>query len=105
MPVPEPIIELPDGLELVENTDRDRFELWTGGTFLGLEGYEIAADGTYVLLHTVIEEEFGRKGIARALVARVLDLLRERGIKVRAVCTYVQDFVERFPDYKDLLVD
>ena len=36
-------------------------------------------------------------------MTRVLDEYRERGTKVRATCSYVRDFMDRFPSYRDLL--
>ncbi|KAA0918785.1 GNAT family N-acetyltransferase [Dietzia sp. ANT_WB102] len=89
-------------LVLVHNTDRDRFELWDGETFMGLVGYE--KDGeVYILLHTVIEERFGQQGIARLLVSLVLTRLRLDGLKIRPVCSYVRRFLVRFPEYQLLV--
>lgn len=89
-------------LHLVHNTDRDRFELWDGETFMGLVGYEWD-DGVYILLHTVIEERFGQQGIARLLVSLVLTRLRLDGIKIKPVCSYVRRFLVRFPEYQVLV--
>ena len=89
-------------LHLVHNTDRDRFELWDGETFMGLVGYEWD-DGVYILLHTVIEERFGQQGIARLLVSLVLTRLRLDGIKIKPVCSYVRRFLVRFPEYQILV--
>lgn len=89
-------------LHLVHNTDRDRFELWDGETFMGLVGYEWD-NGVYILLHTVIEERFGQQGIARLLVSLVLTRLRLDGIKIKPVCSYVRRFLVRFPEYQILV--
>ena len=89
-------------LVLNHNTDRDRFELWDGDTFMGLVGYEKDGD-VYILLHTVIEERFGQQGIARLLVSLVLTRMRLDGIKIRPVCSYVRRFLIRFPEYQLLV--
>lgn len=89
-------------LHLAHNTDRDRFELWDGETFMGLVGYEWDG-GTYILLHTVIEERFGQQGIARLLVSLVLTRLRLDGHKIKPVCSYVRRFLVRFPEYQILV--
>lgn len=89
-------------LVLIHNTDRDRFELWDGETFMGLVGYEKDGD-VYILLHTVIEERFGQQGIARLLVSLVLTRMRLDGIKIRPVCSYVRRFLIRFPEYQLLV--
>lgn len=89
-------------LVLIHNTDRDRFELWDGETFMGLVGYEKDGD-VYILLHTVIEERYGQQGIARLLVSLVLTRMRLDGIKIRPVCSYVRRFLIRFPEYQLLV--
>lgn len=91
-----------ESLVLVHNTERDRFELWDGETFMGLVGYEVDGD-VYILLHTVIEEWFGQQGIARLLVSLVLTRFRLDGVKIRPVCSYVRRFLVRFPEYQLLV--
>lgn len=86
----------------IENSDRDRFELWDDDVFLGLIGYE-RHDGVYTLMHTVIEEDFSRKGIARLLVSLVLTRLRLDGLRIVAMCSYVQRYLERFPEYQAMV--
>ncbi|HHX84391.1 MAG TPA: N-acetyltransferase [Actinomycetales bacterium] len=89
-------------LKLVHNPDRDRYELWDRETFMGLVGYERDGD-VYILLHTVIEEEYGQQGIARLLVSLVLTRMRLDGHKIRPVCSYVRRFLTRFPEYQLLV--
>ena len=86
----------------IDNSDKDRFELWDDEIFLGLVGYE-HHDGVYTLMHTVIEEDFSRKGIARLLVTLVLTRLRLDGDRIVAMCSYVQRYLERFPEYQTMV--
>ena len=90
-------------LRIVPNADESRYELWDGQQHIGFLGVERLPDGTVDLQHTVIAEEFGGRGYARTLVTRVLDDCRERGTEVRATCSYVQHYMDRFPAYRDLL--
>lgn len=90
-------------IEVLDNQSRSRYEIWVGGVLAGIEGYEIGDDGVVTLLHTVIDEEFGRQGYARAMVRGVLDGMRLRQQQFRAVCPYVRRFLGRFPEYQDLL--
>lgn len=96
-------------LKLVDNADRSRFELWDGDTMLGLIGYELApatmsGPKTYKLLHTVVEEDFGRQGVARLMVTMVMTRLRLDGLQFDPVCTYVQRYLSRFPEYRSMSV-
>ena len=95
-------------LTLVDNTDTARFELWDSDTMLGLIGYEIEPSSmsgpkVYRLMHTVVEINFGRQGIARLLVTMVLTRLRFDGAQIAPVCSYVQRYLGRFPEYKPLV--
>lgn len=103
IPVPPPTVTLDPAPTLRNNPDRDRYELWSGDELVGVEGYERAENGDLTLLHTVVTEKFGRAGFARVLVSAVLDDAQTRGITVTPVCTYVQNFVERFPQYRAVL--
>lgn len=100
---PEPQILDDARLRLVQNTDLDRYELWLDQQFIGFEGFRTHEDGSVELQHTVIGEQFGRRGYARTLVTLLLRRLREQELSVRPTCTYVQDFLHRFPQYQDLL--
>lgn len=99
----EPQIRQEPDLSVVHNPDLDRYELWRGGQFLGFEGYEQHEDGTVELQHTIIGEQFGRQGYARTLVTLVLDRLREQDVRIRPTCSYVVDYLERFPRYRDMV--
>ena len=80
-------------------------------TFIGFLGYDQetvrGADGedTVVLRlqHTIIDEQFGRRGFARALVTMVLDRLRAEGDRIVPECSYVEDYLRRYPEYQDMV--
>lgn len=93
-------------VEVLDNLTHDRFELWLSGperTFVGFLGYRLEQPGVYDLQHTIISESFGRQGYARTLVTKVLDQLREREQRIVPTCSYVQRYLERFPQYADLV--
>ncbi|RLY94369.1 GNAT family N-acetyltransferase [Kocuria tytonicola] len=100
-----PSTDTDPALRIVPNHDESRYELWRDEQYIGFLGVEVLPDGTVDLQHTIISEAFGGRGYARTLVTRVLDGYRERGVRVRATCSYVQDYMDRFPAYRDLLAD
>lgn len=91
-----------EGLRLDHDEDRGRYSLWQGATYIGFLGYTVQ-DGVATLQHTIINEEYGRHGYARALVTLVLDEMRGRGLRIVPECTYVAGFLRRYPEYNDLL--
>lgn len=90
------------GLRLDHDEDRGRYGLWHGATYIGFLGYSVEGE-VATLQHTIINEEYGRHGYARALVTLVLEDMRARNLKIIPECSYVQDYLRRYPEYNDLL--
>ncbi|NWG73882.1 MAG: N-acetyltransferase [Rubrivivax sp.] len=59
--------------------------------------------GTMVFTHTEVPPALQGRGIAAALVAAALAHARERGLRVRPLCSYVAVYMRRHPETLDLL--
>ncbi|MFC7401135.1 GNAT family N-acetyltransferase [Citricoccus sp. GCM10030269] len=99
-----------DDLRVERDPDRCRFELWQNDQFIGFLGYAEAEtpDGeqsVVVLQHTVIRESYGHRGYARALVTIVLNRLQAEGFLIVPECTYVQDYLQRYPECTPMVYD
>ncbi|MFT4122091.1 GNAT family N-acetyltransferase [Bradyrhizobium sp.] len=75
---------------------------------LEAEGYLAATyytlDGDVItFVHTEVPPELGGKGIGSKLVKGALDQVRAAGLKVVAQCPFVKAYIEKHPDYQDLL--
>ena len=73
-----------------------------------LEGHEAELiyrlhDGRMVIEHTGVPEAIGGRGVAAHLVKAALDHARAAGWKVVPACSYSAVYVERHPEYADLL--
>lgn len=89
--------------EVTYNQDKQRYEIHVDGTLAGLT--QAREDGDVIVFpHTVVFDEFEGQGLASRLVAGALDDVRARGKKIVAECPYVARFVEKHPEYADLLV-
>jgi predicted GNAT family acetyltransferase len=80
---------------------KHRFELEEEGgtafvTYL-LEGE------TITFTHTIVPEELEGRGLGSRLVKGALDEAREQGLKVVPACSFVKHYIERHPDYEDLV--
>ncbi len=99
----------PGGVRLVHDDDRDRFEAWDGAAVVAvLQDGDDEADGDGAptvrdLRSTVVAPDRSGRGIGSALVRFALDDARERDLRVRATCWFVRGWIERHPDYADLL--
>ncbi|HIY85725.1 MAG TPA: N-acetyltransferase [Candidatus Yaniella excrementavium] len=97
-------------LRLVDATAKDRFELYQDDpdsaetVFIGFIGYRLDEDApnVYVLQHTIVAEEFGRQGYARALTTLVLEQLKKQEQKFDNHCSYIEDYLDRYPEYLGL---
>ena len=88
--------------EVRDNKQRFRYEILVDGTLAGFVTYGMRG-GRMILVHTDIDEEHEGHGLAGILVAAALDDIRRRGLKVLPVCPYVEKFIERHPEYDDLV--
>ncbi|WAC20636.1 GNAT family N-acetyltransferase [Luteolibacter sp. SL250] len=87
--------------QITDNTEKRRFELVEDGK-LAFADYHQAA-GVLVLPHVEADPALRGKGAAGRLMDGVLDIARDRGLKVRPVCSYAVAFIQRHPEYHDLL--
>lgn len=86
-----------------DNTALSRFELDDGGVTAFLN-YKLAGN-VLALNHTETPVAARGRGIASRLVQGVLDEARARGRKVAPVCAFVRAFLDKHPEYRDLVVN
>ena len=60
-------------------------------------------DGVMRIVHTEVPTELSGHGIAADLMRAALDHARANGWRVVPACSYAQAFMQRHPDYADLL--
>ncbi len=86
---------------VVDNTARHRFEL----TEQGLTAFaDYRLDGVRLVIpHVEAPPALRGTGAAGRLMTGVLDQVRERGLKVVPVCPYAKVFIQRHPEYRDLV--
>ena len=79
-----------------------RYEIADGDRVLGIAAYERRGD-TLVFTHTEVDPDSGREGVGSALVRGALDDVRAAGQTVVPRCPFVRGWIERHPDYADLV--
>lgn len=89
-------------LEITDNAEGRRYEARLDGTLAGFVDYG-RVQGRLVALHTEVLPEFGGRGIASALVRRVLDDARAVGAKITPRCPFFAAHFERHPEDRDLV--
>ena len=87
--------------EVVNNAAKQRYELAVDG-HIAATYYEIAGN-VITFEHTEVPPELGGKGIGSTLIKGALDQVRSAGLTVIAECPFVKAYIDRHPDYGDLL--
>ncbi len=87
--------------EISDNLEERKYEARVDGELAGWVEYG-RVTGRIVALHTEVLPEFGGRGIASALVRRVLDDARTAGQKVTPRCPFFVTHFERHPEDADL---
>jgi predicted GNAT family acetyltransferase len=88
--------------DVVDNPDRSRFEIAVDGKPAGLATYRLRP-GVITFLHTEIDDAYEGQGLGGKLVRAALDSARQRGLRVIPSCPFVKSWIERHPDYADLV--
>lgn len=89
-------------LSVVDNAGEGRYEARVGSDVVGFIVYRLDA-GRITLVHTEVDPEFEGEGIGSRLVAGALDDIRGRGLAVVPMCPFVRGFIERHPEYSELV--
>jgi len=89
--------------EVVQDAPQNRFQLMLDGEPVGETDYVIR-DNTMTFTHTEIDPNRQEKGLGGELVRGALNLVRaETDLRVASTCPFTTAWIERHPDYADLL--
>ena len=88
--------------QVTDNEARSRFELaLDGGDTAFIDYYRIGE--VRVLTHAEVPHALRGRGIGARLAAGTLDLIRTRGGQAAPRCSFLAVFMQRHPEYHDLL--
>ncbi|WP_034384471.1 GNAT family N-acetyltransferase [Deinococcus sp. YIM 77859] len=89
-------------VRVTNNEAERRYEIALNGQRVGLAEYQPEGD-TLILTHTEVAEGHEGEGLASQLVQAALDDARARGLRVVPVCRFVAAYIQRHPEYADLV--
>jgi predicted GNAT family acetyltransferase len=87
--------------KVVNNTQKNRFEVETGGQVSVLE-YKLQADKIF-LTHTEVPPTLERQGIGSNLAHAAMEYARRSGLQVVPICPFIQDYLGAHPEYSSLV--
>lgn len=88
--------------EVRDNEANHQFELIADG-HTALAAYRFAP-GKIIFTHTEVPKELGGRGIGSQLAKGALENVRARGLKVVPLCPFIRGYIEKHPEYADLVV-
>ena len=89
-------------LKVVDNAELNRYEVYGGPVLAGFADYH-AQPQLVTMKHTEIDPAFEGRGIGSRLIAAALDDIRERRARVLPICPFVRAYLQRHPEYADLV--
>ena len=87
---------------VTDNRDERRFEAHLDGELAGCLFYR-ERTREIILVHTEVADQFEGHGVGGRLVAGALDDIRDRGLTVTVWCPFARGYIERHPEYADLV--
>ncbi len=87
--------------EVIDNVRRHRFEVAVDGE-VAFISYKIEGD-RLILVHTEVPKALSGRGVGTTLVRSALNEARQRGQRIVPECEFVSAFIQRNPEFKDLV--
>ena len=87
-----------------DNADALRYELLVDGELVGELRYRRRPDAV-ALIHTELSKALEGRGLGGQFVQGALEDLRSRGLQVVPICPFVRSYIQRHPEYGDLVVE
>ena len=90
-------------VQVSDNPTESRFEARVDGELAGFAAYE-TTDDLITFTHTEVFDAFEGQGVGSALARGALDEVRSDGArKVLPRCPFIRGWIEKHPDYQDLV--
>ncbi len=90
---------------VTNNPERNRYESHVDGELAGFAEYQLS-ERVIVFTHTEVDDAFAGQGVGGALARGALDDVRAGGTRrVKPVCEFIKAWIDKHPDYADLLRD
>lgn len=89
-------------IDVTDNAARERYDAHQDGMLAGFAEYR-SKGSLIAFIHTEVDPQFEGQGIGTALITAALDDARARRLHVLPFCPFVRAYIERHPEYVDLV--
>ena len=87
--------------EVIDNTEQNRFEMRIAD-HPAVADYRIT-NNVMTFTHTEVPTEFRGQGLGQQLARGALEFARKRGVKVKPLCPFIAHYIEKNPEFRDML--
>ncbi|MFC5926802.1 GNAT family N-acetyltransferase [Micromonospora vulcania] len=88
-----------------DNAAEHRFEILIDNALAGFSAYLPRGADVLVFTHTQVDPHFQGRGVGGALIRGTLDQVRARGGTVVPQCPFMAAFIDKHPEYADLVAE
>ncbi len=85
-----------------DNAELNRYEVFVDGTMVGFARY-VRRGGRAYFVHTEIDPRHEGSGLGSSLARAALDAQRDRDELVVPLCPFIRGYIERHPEYADVV--
>jgi uncharacterized protein len=89
-------------IDITDNAAEHRYEARIDGELAGHADYR-DAPGRRIFVHTEVDDAYEGHGVGGALASWALDDVRRAGLTVVPRCPFIAAYIERHPEYADLV--
>lgn len=90
-------------VQTTDNAEQHRYEARVDGELAGFAEYRLQGDRV-VFTHTEVDDAYEGQGIGSSLARSALDDVRAAGRTVVPLCPFIRSWIDKHPDYADLVV-
>ncbi len=70
---------------------------------VGMMTYSIAGTALIIIDHTEVEQAYNGKGIGKQMLYKIVEMAREKQIKIIPLCPFAASMFKKLADIKDVL--
>ncbi len=69
----------------------------------GMMSYSIAGPELIIIDHTDVGQEFNGKGVGKQMLYKIVEMAREKNVKIIPLCPFAGSLFKKLEDIKDVL--
>ncbi len=90
-------------VQLKSNDKNGAFFIELDGKQEALMTFVFAGDDKIIIDHTEVNSGNNGKGFGKKMVAKAVEFVREKGIKIIPLCPFAKSVFDKTPEFRDVL--